>query len=150
MIKKILLTLFLVLVQTAVFSQKTYTGASGNWNIASNWNPSGVPTSTDDVTIPSGKTVTIDVNAEAKSISVIGTGTLTVNNERTLTVKGSVIVDNGASFNAGTGNNDSATIKVYGDFINQGSANFWKSTVVIAGNLLTASTILQNNGLKPK
>lgn len=146
MIKKILLTLFLVLVQTAVFSQKTYTGASGNWNIASNWNPSGVPTSTDDVTIPSGKTVTIDVNAEAKSISVIGTGTLTVNNERTLTVKGSVIVDNGASFNAGTGNNDSATIKVYGDFINQGSANFWKSTVVIAGNLITASTILQNNG----
>mgnify|MGYP004417269239 CR=1 FL=1 len=146
MIKKILLTLFLVLVQTAVFSQKTYTGASGNWNIANNWTPSGVPTSTDDVTIPSGKTVTIGVNAEAKSISVIGTGILIVNDGITLTVKGSVIVDNGASFNAGTGNNDSATIKVFGDFINQGSANFWKSTVVIAGNLITASTILQNNG----
>ncbi|MES2853617.1 MAG: T9SS sorting signal type C domain-containing protein [Bacteroidota bacterium] len=146
MIKKLLCTLFLVLVQTVVFAAtKTYLG-SGNWNNTTNWSGGTLPTLLDDVIISSGQTITVTTGAFANNLSVLGTGTLTVNNGITLTVNGNVIVDSGASFNAGTGNNDSATIKVYGDFINQGTANFWKSTVVIAGNLITASTILQNNG----
>jgi hypothetical protein len=41
-----------------------------------------------------------------------------------------VIVTSGANFNAGTGNSESATILVYGNFTNNGTANFWKSTVI--------------------
>ncbi|WP_281297683.1 G8 domain-containing protein [Flavobacterium limnophilum] len=60
MVKKILLTFFLVLVQTVVFAvTKTYNATSGNWNTAANWSPSGVPSSSDDVVIPTGSTVTM-------------------------------------------------------------------------------------------
>ncbi|MFE3847058.1 T9SS sorting signal type C domain-containing protein [Flavobacterium sp. LB3P45] len=146
MIKKLLFNILIVLLPTVVFAQKTYNSTSGNWNVAANWTPNGVPTLTDDVIIPSGKTVTVTANASANNLVIIGTGVLTVNNGITLTVYGNVNIDSGAQFNSGTGNSDSAIIKVYGDFINQGTANFWKSTVVIGGNLITASTILQNNG----
>jgi hypothetical protein len=217
MIKKVLLTVFLVLVQTGVFGATiTSTSTGGNWSAASTWtaisrtgtitttsgsiNVSGtgtsfltelavgsilkttggviigtvatitsntaltlvanatstytgiaftaqvLPTASDDVVISTTGTnsVTIISNAFAKSISVFGI--LTINNGITLTVYGNVDVASGAKFNAGSGSSDSAIIKVYGDFINNGTADFWKSTVVIAGNLVTASTILQNNG----
>ncbi len=146
MIKKLFFTFFIALLNTVVFAAtKTYNGpASGDWNIAANWSPSGIPTSIDDVIIPLGKSVTITVDAEAKSISV--SGILTINNSKILTVYGNVDVANGAKFNAGTGNSDSATIKVYGNFTNLGNADFWKSDVIIAGDLSTSNTILQNNG----
>ena len=109
-----------------------------------NYTAQVVPKASDDVVISSGKTVTTTADAFANSINVYGI--LTINNGIKLTVYGNVNVASGAQFNAGTGNNDSATIIVYGNFINYGFANFWKSTVVIAGDLDTVSTILQNNG----
>ncbi|SHL99823.1 T9SS sorting signal type C domain-containing protein [Flavobacterium xinjiangense] len=150
MIRKLLFTLFIVLIHTFGYgATKTYSG-SGNWNVAANWSGGTIPGGSDDVIISSGQTVTVTmndvVNAFVNNLSVLGTGILTINDGKTLTIYGNVTVDSGARFNAGTGNSDSAIIKVYGDFINQGTANFWKSTVVIAGNLVTASTILQNNG----
>ena len=150
MIKKILFTLIIVLIHTLGFgATKTYLG-SGNWNVAANWSGGTIPTGSDDVIISTGQTVTVTMNdvtnAFVNNLSIMGTGILTINDKKILTVYGNVTVDSGAQFNAGTGNNDSAIIKIYGDFINQGSANFWKSTVIIVGNLITASTILQNNG----
>ena len=150
MIRKLLFILFIVLIHTFGYGvTKTYSG-SGNWNVAANWSGGTIPGGSDDVIISSGQTVTVTmndvVNAFVNNLSVLGTGILTINDAKTLTIYGNVIVDSGARFNAGTGNSDSAIIKVFGDFVNQGTANFWKSTVVIAGNLVTASTILQNNG----
>ncbi len=44
--------LFLLVSASTVAAQKTWDGSEGtSWNDADNWNPSGVPTSTDDVTI---------------------------------------------------------------------------------------------------
>ncbi|MCI4442999.1 MAG: hypothetical protein JHC39_05770, partial [Lentimicrobium sp.] len=78
MIKKLLLTVFLVLVQTVVFAvTKTFNVTSGDWNTAANWSPSGVPTAADDVVITSGKSVNISADAYALSISL--TGNLTIN-----------------------------------------------------------------------
>jgi hypothetical protein len=147
MYKKILFICFFILVQSTIFGATiTSTATGGNWNSISSWVGGVVPLASDDVVIATGSTVTVTSDVYANNLSVSGTGILTINNGKILTVYGNVSVASGASFNAGTGNSDSATIKVFGDFINQGTANFWKSTVVIAGNLITASTILQNNG----
>ena len=144
--KKILLILFVSLFQNFIFGATiTSTGTGGNWNATNSWVGGVIPTAADDVIIASGSTVIVTADAFAKSINVSG-GVLTINDSEILTVYGNVNVSSGGQFNAGTGNNDSAIIKVYGDFINLGTANFWKSIVVIAGNLSTTSTILQNNG----
>jgi len=145
MIKKLLLPLFLILVHTAVFAgTKTYNVTSGNWNTAANWMPSGVPTAADDVVIPSGKTVTITAYAMAKSVSV--SGSLSINNNIGLIVYGDFTVNSGGSFTMGSGN-DYATLLVYGNYTNYGITDFWKSDVVIAGNLTSSSTSdLQKQG----
>jgi hypothetical protein len=150
MIKKLLLTLFLVLVQTVFFAQtNTYTGSNGDWNTATNWSLGIIPTASNEVVIPLGKTVNISSNSFAKSISV--SGSLTISNAKLLTVgsdlvSGDFIVNLGGSFTMGSGN-DLATLVVYGNYINNGLTDFWKSTVVITGDLLSPSTSeLQKQG----
>ncbi|MFV7233950.1 T9SS sorting signal type C domain-containing protein [Flavobacterium sp. ZB4R12] len=149
MTKKLLFTLFIVLIHTFGFgATKTYLG-SGNWNTAANWSPAGIPTSSDDVIISSGKTVAITENAEAKSISL--SGSLTINDAKLLTVGsnsvwGDFTVNSGGSFTMGSGS-DLATLVVYGNYINNGITNFWKSDVVIIGDLLSPATSeLQKQG----
>lgn len=146
---KLLLTLILTLVQYICFSQKTYTGASGSWNVATNWTPNGVPTGSDDVIIPSGKTVSLAANAVAKSISL--TGSLSLSNGVTLTIGtsslyGNFSVNTGGSFTMPSGSGI-ATLIVYGNYYNNGSTDFWKSNVIIVGDLLSpSSSALQNQG----
>lgn len=147
---KIIFTIFIVLCQTFVFAvPKTYSGANGLWNTAANWSPSGVPTGSDDVVIPSGKIVAISANIEVKSVSV--SGALKINDGLLFTVgsnltSGSFTVNSGGSFTMGSGN-DVATLVIFGDYSNSGITDFWKSTVIISGNLFSSSTSeLQKQG----
>ena len=56
---------------------KTYTGANnGAWDVASNWTPAGVPSVTDDVTIPNGKRVSAGRKIFAHSVSLEGSGAI--------------------------------------------------------------------------
>jgi hypothetical protein len=151
MLKKLLFTLFVVLIHTVVLSAtKTYVGPnSGDWNTADNWSPIGTPTSTDAVIIPSGKTVAISSDSFAQSISL--SGSLSINSGIRLTVgsvasDGNFTVNSEGRFSMGSGN-DLATLIVYGNYINNGSTDFWKSDVVIAGDLLSPTTsTLQKQG----
>lgn len=146
MVKKLLFTLFLVLVQTAVFAQtNTYIGSNnGDWNTASNWSLGLVPTASHDAVIPSGKTVTISANASVKTVSI--SGTLKLNDATRLTLSGDFTVNSGGSFLMPTGSG-LAELAVYGNYINNGVTDFWKSTVVIAGDLLSPQTsTLQKQG----
>lgn len=146
---KLLLTLIIAFTQCICFSQKTYTGTSGSWNVATNWTPNGVPTASDDVIIPSGKTVSIAANAVAKSISL--SGSLSLSNGVNLTVGtsslyGNFSVNTGGSFTMPSGSGI-ATLIVYGNYYNNGSTDFWKSNVIIVGDLLSpSSSALQNQG----
>lgn len=73
----------------------TWTGAtSASWNVATNWSPAAVPSSTDDVLINTGtpNAPILDVNytvGSGKTLTVSGTGSLTVNPTTTLTIAGS-------------------------------------------------------------
>lgn len=60
-------------------------GDGVNWSDANNWSPAIVPTLGDDVIIPDRSTLTIDVSAYAKSIEVLGTSTINMNNSLTFT-----------------------------------------------------------------
>ena len=146
MLKNLLFTLALIFVTTLSFAvTKTYTGpTSGNWNTGSNWSPSGVPANTDDVIIPSGYTVTINANATANNITV--SGELNLGNTFQLTVKGNFTVSLGGEFNM-PANSGFGILVVYGNFNNNGETYFWKSWVVIAGDLTSTSTSsIQNQG----
>jgi hypothetical protein len=62
---------------TASIAQVTLTGAGAdtkfNWNNTDNWDTNLAPTAADDVIIPTGFTVTLNVSGSVKSIDVQGT-----------------------------------------------------------------------------
>ena len=79
----------------------TAQAGSMDWNTASTWNPGAVPTSTDDVTIPSGATITISGNAVCQNLVIEPGGTLVMTAGATLAVSGDFT--NNGTFDAGTG-----------------------------------------------
>ena len=86
-------------------------GASGDWGVAANWEPTGVPTADDAVTIGSGV-----VTASNLTVSV---GSLTMGSGATLTVYAEA-VDNSQDLTAFAG--DGAVVNVAGDLALQSGA----------------------------
>ena len=86
-------------------------GASGDWGVAANWEPTGVPTADDAVTIGSGV-----VTASNLTVSV---GSLTMGSGATLTVYAEA-VDNSEDLTAFAG--DGAVVNVAGDLALQSGA----------------------------
>ncbi|MCS7228712.1 MAG: T9SS type A sorting domain-containing protein [Candidatus Kryptonium sp.] len=95
--KKVLLLLALLIIVSNVWGQTTRISTkTGNWNDPTAWNPSGIPSSADSVVIQSGHTITVNVNAMAKAIRLLGAGSgtrLKINNNVTLTIYGSLSGD---------------------------------------------------------
>ena len=59
-----------VTVTVAEGTAKTWTGASGtDWNTAANWDPAGVPTHNDAVTVANAATIAVSVPASVATIS---------------------------------------------------------------------------------
>lgn len=72
---------------------KTWTGGSGNWNEPANWCDNVVPVSTDKIIINSGNPqLNVDFSV-AGTLTINGTGSLTVNPGKTLDIAGSGIAD---------------------------------------------------------
>lgn len=142
---KFFVAVMLLFVCGTFAATNNYIGANnGDWNTASNWSTGLVPTASDDVVIPSAKTVNISSNSFAKTVSI--SGTLKINDTKRLTVSGDFTVNSGGSFLMPTGSG-LAELGVYGNYINNGITDFWKSTVVIAGSLLSPQTsTLQKQG----
>jgi parallel beta-helix repeat protein len=91
--KNLLLLFFALLISQSAFAQnKFWTGATNSdWNTASNWSPSGVPTSSNDVYLTEGtNSITLSSGTvTVKSINLRGSGrTLTVNSGATLRLIG--------------------------------------------------------------
>ena len=86
----------------------TWTNTSGgNWNVATNWSPNQVPSSTDSAFITNNGTYTVTLNASATVASLTlggASGTQTfVQNANTLTLNGASTVGNNGAFNLGGG-----------------------------------------------
>lgn len=86
-----LLSLFFVV---HVSAQKDFVGTAGaSWNVGTNWNPTGVPTISDVVTIQSGKTLTVPDDAFCSSLTILGgtsANTISISSGKTLTVAGAI------------------------------------------------------------
>lgn len=81
---------------------KVFTGLNSvNWNDAGNWNPSGVPTATDNVLIPSGEAVTVDAGAVCDDITITD-ATATVANGITLDINGDLTLNGTSALTAAT------------------------------------------------
>ncbi|MCS6990748.1 MAG: fibronectin type III domain-containing protein [Chitinophagales bacterium] len=97
--KRLLLALLVLLMQTPAFGVLRIASVSGNWNNAAVWGGT-VPAANDDIQINAGVTVTINVNP-ATIVNVTINGTLqwdATGTGRTWTVTGNFTVNSGGSF----------------------------------------------------
>ncbi|NMH28170.1 MopE-related protein [Flavobacterium silvaticum] len=131
--KRILLLIAFVLSISAQ-AQKTWNGsADSSWNVGANWTPSGIPDDTDDVIIPTGSTVNLNVNTSIKSLSLQGTAVLDIN--------ANLAFSDASSFSGtSTVNWNSNSIAANGVLSASGTINF------ITGNTKYLSGILNNSG----
>ncbi|MBS1492016.1 MAG: T9SS type A sorting domain-containing protein [Bacteroidetes bacterium] len=95
----------------------TKTASTGGWNTPGTWTPSGVPSSTDNVVIPDGVTVTIDATGLVCYNLTVGGGTSGVLQYQAtptagLLVSQTVTVNAGATFTAGSGSLTTATLGI--------------------------------------
>nr|WP_321232838.1 T9SS type A sorting domain-containing protein [uncultured Psychroserpens sp.] len=135
--KRFLLLLLLCISGTMAMAQTTWTGlgANTNWNNTDNWDTNLVPTATDDVVIPTGFTVTLNVAGNVKSIDVQGTSIFDVNTNFTFTDDSSFESNTNINWSGGAFTANGSTLT------NDGTINIIGGNVAISG-----TTILTNNG----
>ena len=93
-LKNILSLTFLICTIQTFAATRTYSGLSGgNWLVATNWSPTGVPVAGDDVYIPAGKTVIVTGNLGPVIRTVVVEGVID------LTDNGKLEVSTGAYLN---------------------------------------------------
>ncbi|WP_143559259.1 beta strand repeat-containing protein, partial [Alkalispirochaeta americana] len=93
----------LFLVTGVAWGQTTYTSSGdGVWSAATTWSPEGIPGSDDTVIVQNGHTVTLTADAEATSLFLEGTGTLSTGIHG-LTVSGLVNGDAGSQITSTDG-----------------------------------------------
>jgi fibronectin-binding autotransporter adhesin len=122
----LLATTFLLTVMIAQ-AQRTAT-VSGNWSSTSTWGGQSIPTASDDITINSGVTVTVDQNSSCASITVnspSGANGITISGSNSLTVGGAVTMNSppflsfvNSTIAVGSGTLNASSISIPGGFIN--------------------------------
>ncbi len=126
----------IILLSTAsIFAQShTFTGNGGSidWHTATNWSANTVPSNTSTVLIPDGFVVNIDALATAQTLSLTGSGTLTL--EANLSVSETLNIDTIAVLNYELGTLSAGTIE------NNGTIRFLEP-----GLKTIANTVINNN-----
>ncbi len=136
--KKSLLLLILFAFSITLYAQtNTWTGAGANtnWNTVANWSLNAVPTAANDVVIPTGYTVNLNVAAPTKSLVVQGNSTLNIAqnvsflNASSFGANTTVIWSDGGLYGGGT-------------LTNNGTLNMTSAST----KSINDNTILNNNG----
>ncbi len=115
----------------------TFNPASGNWNLAANWNCSAVPGAADTAIIGSGRTASILGGTQAASTTVQNAGTVALNDNAGLTLQGS---------NQNTGSITLNSVGNFSDLRINGATSFNGSGTISASNSLN-NRVLAANGV---
>jgi hypothetical protein len=128
-----MLTLSMLLTSTLLMAINS-AKSSGAWETASNWSLGTVPSSSDNVSIPAGFTITVKAAGDVcGSLAIASSGSLIINNAASLSVAGNF--SNAGSFTSNAG----AT------FTFNGTAN---STITGGGTYLITGVVVLNMGSK--
>ncbi|PZF73096.1 GEVED domain-containing protein [Taibaiella soli] len=134
--------------------------ATGNWSTPATWLNNNVPGITNDATINPGVQVTVDAATNAaKSLTILATGTLMVNNAANTVTIDSVLVNSGAvaalngtvkvngnSGASGITNNLGASFNVVGGTVTLGPTGGGNKPFTNNGQLIVANGTLNING----
>ncbi len=146
--------MFLMICKINIAAVRTFTG-TGNWSLASNWQNSILPTSTDDVLIDRNRSVTVNGNYTVASLTFTGGGggtNLTINSGNTLTVTGAFLFNRPSTGNStstcniGAGSMSCASIT----FENNNPSNklakiiISTGTLTVSGNIIFGGTAAEN------
>ncbi len=131
-----LLLLISLFTSQSFGGQKAFNVASGNWNTAGNWLPSGIPAATDTVTIPSGRVCTINATASCASLIIENGASLSV--RRSLTVQSITTINGTISFATTQGT------KIFNGLVNIEPGGSWNNS---ANEGITFQGGLTNYGL---
>jgi len=119
-VKQTALALVLLVTATVVNAATKTATANGNWSAPGTW-IGGVPAATDDVIIPTGIIVTLNVNtASIATLNITGTLRLGDGTARIITVTGNVTVNTGGVITV-QNFNDTHTFNIGGNLSNAGS-----------------------------
>jgi VCBS repeat-containing protein len=144
---------------------KTWDGgaATSNWGDAANWNPDGVPSASDDVSLTGANTINVNVAASTNDLTLNNASlTLTVNSAQSLTVTGNFTVTSGtlntqagfptvsgttslaaASTVGYTGSgSQSVAALTYGNLVSSSGTNTLAGNVTVAGDLTVSGGTL--------
>ena len=140
--KKILLFIFAVVISLNTIGQTTYTAQSGigNWNSASSWSPNAIPTSNDNIVVPTGSKIKVNVADVTIDYFVISGGTLEVNN---------AIIVTGGSNSSTTNGGDiqlKASMTINGSNLSVGASSDVTLNPGMQLIFTNASSDLTNNG----
>ncbi|MGO3184449.1 MAG: T9SS type A sorting domain-containing protein [Aequorivita sp.] len=134
--KRLLLFSILSIFCLTISAQtKTWVGPSGgSFNVAANWNPSGIPSSAHDVIIPAGSNILLD-GASIKSITTQGNVTVAIAGQLNISSPSSISSNTMVTWNSGG-------ISGNGTLTNNGTINMTTAASKGLGNTFT----LKNNG----
>ena len=133
-------------------------GGSRDWNVDASWNPSGVPTASDDVVIAaSSKSLIIDANAICANFTIEAgySGTITFSGASTLTVSGdwtnngAPVLGTGSVLIGGNFTNTNASLDVQNtDFTFNGTSNqtISSASVPVPGTNTFGTLTIDNPG----
>ncbi len=160
--KVIFLLCSIFLLNTLNAQNKVWVGgATGNWSVATNWNPVGVPNAGSHVKVDGGATVTVDVNATVASILYLGTSTsaghLVIPAGVTLETKnrgvvlfnaGSTLTVNGNLLASSTDSGFDAIRNKTGGTVTIGNTGHFTAASVLGGSAIisTNGSTVTNNG----
>ncbi len=114
----------------------------GNWNTAGTWNPAGIPTASDDLTISAGHTINVSSAAVARNVTFNNGGTINFTANVTLNISGDITTVGTTS--AFTGNNILQTVNLTGNFTV--IASHTHSMGGVSFNMTTAANTMTING----
>lgn len=120
--------------------------SSGRWDAAGTWDCSCVPSQGDNVLIRNGHTINMRSNTMECNNLTIGQGVsgearFTTNTARTLTINGTLTINNGATLSQATNSNITHTINLRGNVVNNGTLD-----LAVDGNSRCTANFIKING----